>query len=79
MTLVRQKRCSDVKCFHPECTKPISVVDLKQLLEKEEFEEYNTNALTELITTDHNLVKCSNPQCNTVIERMEIADPKQRK
>lgn len=79
MALVREKKCSALQCFNPECSRPITVVDLKLLLKPDEFEEYNTNALAELITTNQDLVKCPNPKCNAVIERMAIeVDPKKR-
>lgn len=70
MELVKAKKCSGLNCF--ECSKSISVVDLKQLLNSQEFEEYTTNALSELITNDHNLVTCPNPKCKVVIERLAV-------
>lgn len=84
MKLVNQSKCSSIKCWDMNCSKPLTQFDFKELLTPKEFELYEKNSLAEVFSNNSQYVKCPKPECTNIIERLHTshknpASPKDHK
>lgn len=83
MEKIKNKTCSEINCPELTCHKPLSAKDLKvlcsfrvmptiqELLSDAEYTEYEKTSLDEVVSNDSNFVKCPNPKCNNVMEKLK--------
>jgi hypothetical protein len=70
MNYWKEKKKSSIGCFFESCSKSFLQFELKQLLQEAEFQQYEAFSVTELIESNNSFLKCPNPGCTEVIERV---------
>mmetsp|Transcript_18614 Transcript_18614/g.26102 ORF Transcript_18614/g.26102 Transcript_18614/m.26102 type:complete len:576 (+) Transcript_18614:22-1749(+) len=65
---VKNISCRNIACFDSTCKVPLSSRDIKELLDANEFLEYDRVSMQELIDTSSDMVKC--PNCSYTIEKI---------
>eukprot|EP01117_Protostelium_nocturnum_P001993 TRINITY_DN12646_c0_g1_i1.p1 TRINITY_DN12646_c0_g1~~TRINITY_DN12646_c0_g1_i1.p1 ORF type:complete len:711 (+),score=248.84 TRINITY_DN12646_c0_g1_i1:261-2135(+) len=63
--------CSKLVCLDQDCKKGIVITDVKELLNPEEFKAFEAASTDETIEADPNMLRCPNPKCTFVMERVK--------
>jgi E3 ubiquitin-protein ligase MYCBP2 len=66
----KEKKNSNIICSVNDCGKALFHFELRQLLSDEEWESYEAFSVSELIENNKSFLKCPNPECDEIIEKL---------